>query len=186
MRDVNALLSATFVLIAAFAVTLLPVLNILPIGADLQNSRLLYLPLAAGAAVLGASVCAGVSLIERFSRVAARVAVWGIVLSYAVLTAVHVGPWIVAAQGVPAILDEFHAVLQSAPGPAQVVVRGRDLYETTAAIVAWCAQALATRVSGPSGMRTPAELFRGPQALREIATHAQLSIEPSFGTSSAS
>lgn len=69
---------------------------------------------------------------------------------------------------------------------AQVVVRGRDLYETTAAIVAWCAQSLATRIAGPSGMRTPAELFRSPQALREIATHAQLVIEPSFGTSSGS
>ncbi len=69
---------------------------------------------------------------------------------------------------------------------AQIVVRGRDLYTTTAAIVAWCAQALATRVSGPSGMRTPAELFRAPQALREIATHAELVFEPSFGTSSAS
>jgi short subunit dehydrogenase-like uncharacterized protein len=69
---------------------------------------------------------------------------------------------------------------------AQVVVRGRDLYETTAAIVAWCAQCLATRASGPTGMRTPAELFRSPSALREIATHARLSIEPSFGTSSAS
>lgn len=69
---------------------------------------------------------------------------------------------------------------------AQLVVRGRDLYETTAAIVAWCAQALATRSSGPTGMRTPAELFRSPQALREIATLAHLSIEPSFGTSSAS
>jgi hypothetical protein len=69
---------------------------------------------------------------------------------------------------------------------AQVVVRGRDLYETCAAIVAWCAQALATRASGPSGMRTPAELFRSPSALREIAACAQLTIEPSFGTSSAS
>ncbi|MFN0252914.1 MAG: saccharopine dehydrogenase NADP-binding domain-containing protein [Kofleriaceae bacterium] len=68
---------------------------------------------------------------------------------------------------------------------AQVVVRGRDLYETCAAVVAWCAQALATRASGPSGMRTPAELFRSPSALREIAACAQLSIEPSFGTSSA-
>jgi len=69
---------------------------------------------------------------------------------------------------------------------AQVVVRGRDLYETTAAIVAWCAQSLVTRVSGPSGMRTPGELFRGASALREIAKHAHLAIEPSFGPSSGS
>ncbi len=69
---------------------------------------------------------------------------------------------------------------------AQVVVRGRDLYETTAAIVAWCAQSLATRISGPTGMRTPAELFRSPSALREIATLAALSLEPSFGSSFAS
>lgn len=68
---------------------------------------------------------------------------------------------------------------------AQIVVRGRDLYESTAAIVAWCAQALATRGAGVTGMRTPAELFR-TSALREIATWAELVIEPSFGTSSSS
>jgi hypothetical protein len=81
---------------------------------------------------------------------------------------------------------QFAVVAQVRRGfsAAQVVVRGRDLYETTAAIAAWCAQSLATRGSGPTGMRAPAELFRAPSALREIAMHAQLVIEPSFGSSS--
>ena len=64
---------------------------------------------------------------------------------------------------------------------AQVVVRGRDLYRTTAAIVAWCANALATRTSGPTGMRAPAELFRAEPTLRELARACELALDPSFG-----
>jgi hypothetical protein len=64
---------------------------------------------------------------------------------------------------------------------AQVVVRGQDLYATTAAIVTWCARALATRTSGPSGMRAPGELFHAAPALRAISSEAGLVIEPSFG-----
>jgi hypothetical protein len=64
---------------------------------------------------------------------------------------------------------------------AQVVVRGRDPYTTTAAIAAWCARALAGRGAGPVGMRAPGELFRAEPALRELATAAELAIEPSWG-----
>jgi hypothetical protein len=64
---------------------------------------------------------------------------------------------------------------------AQVVVRGSDIYATTAAIAAWIARALAARTSGPVGMRAPSELFRGEAALREIAANASLTIEASFG-----
>ncbi|MBA3453337.1 MAG: saccharopine dehydrogenase NADP-binding domain-containing protein [Deltaproteobacteria bacterium] len=64
---------------------------------------------------------------------------------------------------------------------AQIVIRGRDLYRTTAAIAAWTAGQLATRTAGPSGMRAPAELFRAQPALRELSQIADLSIEPSFG-----
>ena len=63
---------------------------------------------------------------------------------------------------------------------AQVVVRGHDLYQTTAAIVAWACRALVTRDVGPIGMRAPAELFRPEPALMELATVAGLAIEPSF------
>ncbi|HEX3763140.1 MAG TPA: NAD(P)H-binding protein [Kofleriaceae bacterium] len=64
---------------------------------------------------------------------------------------------------------------------AQVVVHGRDLYRTTAAIAAWSARQLAERGPGPTGMRAPGELFRAEPALRAIARAADLTIEPSFG-----
>jgi len=64
---------------------------------------------------------------------------------------------------------------------AQIVVRGRDLYHTTAAIAAWSARRLAERGPGPIGMRAPGELFHAESALRAIASAADLTIEPSFG-----
>jgi uncharacterized protein YbjT (DUF2867 family) len=64
---------------------------------------------------------------------------------------------------------------------AQVVIAGRDLYRTTAAIAAWSARRLAERGAGPIGMRAPGELFRAEPALRAIARAADLTIEPSFG-----
>lgn len=64
---------------------------------------------------------------------------------------------------------------------AQVVLRGRDLYQTTAVTVAYAARQLAARAAGPTGMRAPAELFRPGPALREIARAADLVLEPSFG-----
>ncbi|MDB4964138.1 MAG: saccharopine dehydrogenase [Myxococcales bacterium] len=64
---------------------------------------------------------------------------------------------------------------------AQIVVRGTDLYRTTAAITAWTAQQIVARTSGVTGMRAPGELFRAEPALREISRLAGLTIEPSFG-----
>jgi len=72
------------------------------------------------------------------------------------------------------------ARVRRGPNAAQIVVRGRDLYRTTAAITAWAAAQLAGRAAGPIGMRAPGELFRGEPALREIARAADLTIEPSF------
>jgi hypothetical protein len=60
---------------------------------------------------------------------------------------------------------------------AQVLVTGRDLYRTTAAITAWTAARLAEREIGPIGLRAPGELFRGEPALRELAAAAGLAIE---------
>ena len=62
------------------------------------------------------------------------------------------------------------------------MVRGRDLYRTTAAIAAWTARQLVARPVGPIGMRAPAELFRARQALVELSREAGLTLEPSFGT----
>ena len=64
---------------------------------------------------------------------------------------------------------------------AQIAVRGRDVYRTTAAIAAWFARCLAERRDGPTGMRAPAELVRAEPALRAIAGTADLTIVPSFG-----
>lgn len=64
---------------------------------------------------------------------------------------------------------------------AQVTVRGRDLYRTTAVLAAWSARQLVTRAHGPSGMCAPAELFRARPALHELAREAGLTLEPSFG-----
>lgn len=77
----------------------------------------------------------------------------------------------------------FAVVVQARRGfsTAQIVVRGRDLYRTTAAIAAWTACRLAERGTGPIGMRAPGELFRAEPALRAIASAADLTIEPSFG-----
>ena len=77
----------------------------------------------------------------------------------------------------------FAVVAQARRGfsAAQVVVRGRDIYQTSGAIAAWVARALVARPAGPVGMRAPAELFRPEAALGEIAAAAGLAIEPSFG-----
>ncbi len=69
---------------------------------------------------------------------------------------------------------------------AQIVVRGHDLYRTSAAITAWIARQLVARGSGPVGMRAPGELFRAAPALRAIASVAGLTLEPSFGSSAPS
>lgn len=79
----------------------------------------------------------------------------------------------------------FAIVAQARRGfsAAQVTVRGRDLYRTTAAIAAWSARQLVGRPTGPIGMRAPSEVFRAQAALTELAREADLILEPSFGTS---
>ena len=62
-----------------------------------------------------------------------------------------------------------------------MIVRGNDVYATTAAIAAWAARMLAARGAGPTGMRAPSELFRPDLALQALASEASLTIEPSFG-----
>ncbi|HEY4244791.1 MAG TPA: saccharopine dehydrogenase NADP-binding domain-containing protein [Kofleriaceae bacterium] len=64
---------------------------------------------------------------------------------------------------------------------AQVIVRGRDVYRSTAVIAVWAARALRDRASGPVGMRAPGELLHALPSLRQLARRAGLAIEPSFG-----
>jgi hypothetical protein len=75
----------------------------------------------------------------------------------------------------------FAIVAQARRGfaAAQVIVRGRDLYATSGAIAAWCARQLVARAAGPVGMRAASELFRPAPALHELATIAELAVEPS-------
>jgi len=79
----------------------------------------------------------------------------------------------------------FAIVAQARRGfsAAQVIVRGRDLYTTSARIAAWCARQLVARAAGPVGMRAASELFRPASALRELAQISEqgdLAVEPSF------
>ncbi|HEY3807924.1 MAG TPA: saccharopine dehydrogenase NADP-binding domain-containing protein [Kofleriaceae bacterium] len=76
----------------------------------------------------------------------------------------------------------FAIVAQAKRGfsAAQVIVRGRDLYATSASIAAWCARELVARTAGPVGMRAASELFRPAAALAELAGIAGLIVEPSF------
>lgn len=77
----------------------------------------------------------------------------------------------------------FAVIAQARRGfsAAQIVVTGEDLYQTSAGIAAWIARALASRETGPIGMRAPSELFRPEQALCAVADTVGLAIEPSFG-----
>ena len=77
---------------------------------------------------------------------------------------------------------QFAVIAQARRGfsQAQLVVRGHDIYRTTAALAAWAARMIAARGSGPVGMLAPGELFRAAPALHELATVAGLTIEPSF------
>ncbi|HEY1815261.1 MAG TPA: saccharopine dehydrogenase NADP-binding domain-containing protein [Kofleriaceae bacterium] len=76
----------------------------------------------------------------------------------------------------------FAIVAQAKRGfsAAQVIVRGADLYATSACIAAWCARQLVARTAGPVGMRAASELFRPAAALAELAGIAGLTVEPSF------
>jgi short subunit dehydrogenase-like uncharacterized protein len=77
----------------------------------------------------------------------------------------------------------FAVIAQARRGfsAAQIVVGGEDQYRSSAEIAAWVARALASRETGPIGMRAPSELFRPEQALRAVADVVGLTIEPSFG-----
>ena len=77
---------------------------------------------------------------------------------------------------------QFAIVAQARRGfaAAQVIVRGRDLYATSATIATWAARQLVARDLGPLGMLAASELFRPAPALRELAEIGDLAVEPSF------
>lgn len=72
------------------------------------------------------------------------------------------------------------ATAQRGVDEAQVAVSGSDIYATTATIVAWGAMELAGRVSGPSGVLAPSELFAPRAALRALSEEAGLTVTTSF------
>jgi hypothetical protein len=57
-----------------------------------------------------------------------------------------------------------------------VVVTGRDVHATTAAIVSWAALALAARDHGPCGVLAPAEVFTAQVGLEALALAARMRI----------
>lgn len=77
----------------------------------------------------------------------------------------------------------FAIVAQARRGAtsAHVSVLGSNIYRTSANVAAWVVRQLLARTGGPTGMRTPAELFGPQRALAELALAADLRIETSFG-----
>lgn len=75
-----------------------------------------------------------------------------------------------------------HAVARRRAARATTVVSGRDVYATTAAVVGWLAQALATRPGGPCGVLAPGEALAPAPALRALAAAAELTLAPPRAT----
>jgi hypothetical protein len=94
---------------AWIVVTLLPVLNILPIGTDLQNSRLLYLPSAGFCIGIAAMLDALARRIRQRFAIAAGVAV--IALAYLTSIAVQVQPWLRAGHETIHTVQELHRLI---------------------------------------------------------------------------
>lgn len=103
------------------ACTLAPALGLLPVGADMQNSRVLYLPsvglcllLAAGAGVLSA----------RLPRRAGLAAGGAASLGMLATMLWQLGPWQVAGQNSLHVVQELHRLLPKIPPASRVQTAG--------------------------------------------------------------
>lgn len=94
---------------AWIAVALLPVLNILPIGTDLQNSRLLYLPSVGFCIGIAAMLDAVARRIRRRIALAAGGGV--LALAYLTTVAVQIQPWLVAGHESIHTVQELHRII---------------------------------------------------------------------------
>jgi protein O-mannosyl-transferase len=95
--------------------TLLPVLNVLPVAPNLQNTRFVYLPLV--------GFCFGIAIVvddlagrltARHRRAVAAAGVGVLCAGYLVLGAVQIRPWIVAGRASENISDYIYRLLPAA------------------------------------------------------------------------
>lgn len=114
-------------LLLAFAwlgLTLLPALNIMPPGPDLQNTRQLYLP---GVGLSIGLVALLDAIVERFvgGRRVVFVSSMGVVgLLYTSMLWVHIQPWIVAGREATHVVEELHRFVPSFPIGSRLQVAG--------------------------------------------------------------
>jgi hypothetical protein len=114
-------------LLLAFAwlgLTLLPVLNIMPPGPDMQNTRQLYLP-AVGFSIGLVALLDAIG--ERFLGgrpvvFASSVAI--ISLLYAAIAWVHIQPWVVAGREASHVVEELHRFVPTFPAGSRLQVAG--------------------------------------------------------------
>jgi hypothetical protein len=94
------------------SVVLLPVLNVLPVGEDLQNGRLLYLPAVGFCIGLAAAI---IGLARQISARRSALIVAGSVallsVAYAAALQVHIGPWLVASRALDEIAVEINRLV---------------------------------------------------------------------------
>jgi protein O-mannosyl-transferase len=120
------LLSLVWIVITSF-----PALTILPVGADLQNSRLLYLP-SVGFSVGLAALLQGVAerYLPRHHRPMFAGCALVVGLAYFAVLPAQIHPWIVAGQVSLDVVDQLHRFVPAfAPGSRLQVVGLPDNYK---------------------------------------------------------
>ena len=94
-------------------ITLIPVLNVLPVGRDLQNSRLLYLP-AVGFCISVVLFVDNIiySILRSYRRFAFSASIAIFAVCYMVVLFVQIRPWVVASHASESITHDIHALIR--------------------------------------------------------------------------
>ncbi len=98
--------------LAWIIVTTLPVLALLPVGADLQGSRFLYVPavgFSLGLAALVDALSSGFVPARRQAGVFLAVGV--LAVAFVAILTVQLGPWLVASRVVRQVVDDLHRLV---------------------------------------------------------------------------
>lgn len=106
---------------AWLVVALIPVVKVLPVGSDLQNSRVLYFPAIGVALMLAASLGAATDRAARAARMGAPAVAIGICVWVVI---VQLGPWNVAGANARYLLEEVHWLMPSLPDNSPLEVAG--------------------------------------------------------------
>lgn len=115
----------TLLLVFAWlGLTLLPVLNIMPPGPDLQNTRQLYLPGVGWSIGLAALLDA---IVERYvagRRAAFALGIGAMSLLFAMMLWVHIQPWVAAGHEAIHAAEELHRFIPTFPAGSRLQVAG--------------------------------------------------------------